>query len=70
MTAVEARAEIFITAFRSLSKGEKEAVIRKLLNDKHFMQDLMDAAVIQERLKQSSRPLRAYLADRKSKKIK
>ena len=68
MTALEARAEIFITAFRSLSKGEKEAVIKKLLNDKHFMQDLMDAAIIQERIKESSRPLKKYLASRKSKK--
>jgi tRNA A-37 threonylcarbamoyl transferase component Bud32 len=65
MTAIEARAEIFVTAFRSLSKGEKIAVIKKLLTDKHFMQDLMDAAIIQERLKESSRPLKEYIASRK-----
>lgn len=70
MTAAQATAKIFITAFTSLSKGQKEAIIKKLLNDKHFIQDLLDAAIVEQRIKEPSRSLNEYLAYRRRKQIK
>ncbi len=44
MTAKEATAEIFWTAFEALPKGEQETIIARLLGDKEFVQDLIDVA--------------------------
>ncbi len=64
---MKATAEVFWTAFRSLSKSEREAVVERLLQDKEFKQDLVDIALIAERRNEPSRPLRAYLAEREKK---
>lgn len=68
MTTTEATAEIFWTAFRSLSRKEKEAIVEKLLHDKEFMEDLIDIATFEQRKKEPSRPLDEYLADRRKKR--
>lgn len=68
MTATEAIAEVFWTAFRSLPKKEREAVIEKLLRDREFVEDLIDIAIIEQRKNEPSRTLDEYLADRKRKK--
>jgi len=67
MTTIDATSEVFITAFRALPKKAREAVVDKMLGDKEFREDLMDAAIIKQRYKEPSRPLEAYLSDRRKK---
>ena len=64
MTAAAATAAVFWTAFRSLPRGERQAVIEKLLADRRFREDLVDAAILEQRRKEPARPLREYLAAR------
>ena len=58
MTKVEATAEVFWTAFNVLPREDKQAVIRRILQDEHLRHDLIDLALIEERREESSRPLR------------
>ena len=67
-TSAEATSEIFLTAFRSLPKKAREAVLEKMLSDKAFMEDLRDSALIERRRKEPSRDLDEYLAVRRKKK--
>jgi len=55
-------------AFKGLPRSERERVVKRLLDDKEFMHDLMDIAVIRQRHKERSRPLKDYLADRRKSK--
>ena len=65
MTAAQATAEVFWTAFKALPKREREAIVKKMLDDKEFIEDLKDAFVIALRINEPSRHLNEYLADRK-----
>lgn len=67
MTTTTATAEIFWTAFRALSKKEKEAFMKKLLTDRELQEDLIDIAIIEQRRKEPSRSLNEYIADRARK---
>jgi hypothetical protein len=67
MTTIDATSEVFMTAFRALPKKAREAVVDKMLSDKEFREDLMDAAIIEQRRKEPSRHLDGYLAERKRK---
>lgn len=62
MTTIDATSEVFMTAFRALPKKTREAVLGKMLSDKEFREDLMDAALIEQRRKEPSRPLKEYLS--------
>lgn len=64
MTTTNATAEVFLTAFRAMSKKERNAVIDKLLADNEFMEDLIDISIIKQRKNEPSRSLDDYLADR------
>lgn len=68
MTTTGATAEIFWTAFRALSRKEREAVVEKLLHDREFMEDLVDIVILEQRKKEPSRPLEEYLADKRKKR--
>ena len=63
----EAIAEVYWTAFQALPKKEREAVISRFLESAEFMEDVMDMSIIKERQKEPSRPLKAYLTERKRK---
>lgn len=66
MTQVtEATAAIFLTAFRAMPKKERTAVVDRLLEDREFMDDLIDIAIIKQRENEPSRSLDEYLAERK-----
>lgn len=67
MTTIDATSEVFMTAFRALPKKTREAVVDKMLCDKEFLEDLMDAAIIEQRRRELSRPLDKYLSDRRKK---
>ncbi len=61
MTKSQATAEVFWTAFRSLPRQEKLAVLRRLLDDKALRRDLQDLATIVERKNEPARPLSEYV---------
>ncbi|OGP94632.1 MAG: hypothetical protein A2Z19_05395 [Deltaproteobacteria bacterium RBG_16_54_18] len=65
MSSIEATSEVFVTAFRALPKKVREAVVKKMLSDKEFMEDLLDTAIIEQRRKERSRDLDEYLAERR-----
>jgi hypothetical protein len=60
MGKTEALAEVFLTAFRSLPKADRETVLRGLVKDKNLRRDLMDLSTIEERKNEPSRPFREY----------
>lgn len=62
-----ATAKDFLTAFKSLPKTERNAVLLGLADDRALRRDLLDLATIAERQQEPSRPLREYLAERRRK---
>lgn len=62
MTAVEATAKVFITAFKALRKSEREAVLASFVKDRELREDLLDLAIAEARSKQKGRPFRDFLA--------
>lgn len=65
MTTIDATSEVFMTAFRALPKKAREAVLGKMLSDKEFREDLVDAVLIEQRRKEPSRSLESYLSERR-----
>jgi hypothetical protein len=64
MITEEAQAEVFWLAFKGLPKKERQRVVEKLLQDRKFVDDLLDIAVIEQRRSEPSRSLEEYLAER------
>ena len=67
MTTLEAQVDVFYQAFKGMKRSQKEALIKRLLEDKTFREDLIDLAIIESRRGEPSRPFREYLAERKRK---
>jgi hypothetical protein len=65
MIAAEARAEVFWLAFKGLPRKEQQLIVQKLLQDREFVEDLLDIALIEQRRSEPSRPLEEYLAEEK-----
>ncbi len=63
MIPEEARAEVFWLAFKGLPRKEQQIIVQKLLQDREFVEDLLDIAIIEQRRVEPSRPLEEYLAD-------
>jgi hypothetical protein len=63
MSEIESKAEVFLMALNSLSKGERKEVISRLLEDPDLREDILDIALIQQRKEEPSRPFREYLAE-------
>jgi len=66
MSPTEATAEVFLTAFRALSKKERQAVLARLAVEPDLQEDLQDLALVAQRRGEPSRPLRDYLAEKGS----
>jgi len=64
---VRETADTVYATFRRLKPVEREAVIEHLLQDREFREDLLDVATIEQRRHETGRPLREYLATRKTK---
>jgi hypothetical protein len=64
MTALQATAEVFLTAFKALPKKERQAVLNRIAEDKELREDLMDLAVLSQRRNESSRSFREFLAEK------
>ena len=65
MTRAEATAEVFWTAFRGLAPEARRQVLTRLVRDRALRNDLMDAALIEDRRAGPVRPFREYLAQRR-----
>ena len=61
MSATEATAEVFVTAFKALKRKEREAVLQKLVADAQLADDLTDTLALEARRHQSHEPLRDVL---------
>ena len=61
MITAEAKAEVFWLAFKGLPKKERHLVVQKLLQDREFVEDLMDIALIEPRRSEFSRCIEKYL---------
>jgi hypothetical protein len=58
MTTTEATAEVFWTALLAMSKRERHAFLRRLLSDARMREDLLDAALIENRKGEPTGPHR------------
>ena len=70
MTVQQATAEIFLTAFRALSRREQESILNRIAQDRRFrrvLEDISDRLVLEEERSKPSRPLRDYIAERERK---
>jgi hypothetical protein len=65
MTASRATAEVFLAAFRSLPKQQRQAVLCGIAEDDELREDLMDLALVAERRDEPSRPFAEYLAEKR-----
>jgi hypothetical protein len=63
MSATEATAEIFVTAFKALKRKEREAVLQKLVADAELADDLADTLALEARRHQPHMPLRDVIKD-------
>ncbi len=63
MIPEEAKAEVFWLAFKGLPKKDQHRIVEKLLQDRGFVEDLLDIAIIEQRRSEPSRSLEEYLAD-------
>ena len=68
MTANQATAEVFWTAFQALKKSEREVFIERLLRDEKLAEDLRYAAMIAQRKNEPKIFLDDYLLQRQRKK--
>ena len=65
MKTHEATAEVFWTAFRTLPREGREAVIHRLLSDKRLREDLIDTVTALQREREKSIPYEQVRADLK-----
>jgi len=65
MSAIEATAEVFVTAFKSLKPRQREAVLEKMLSDEVLAEDVADTLALEARRHQPRRPFRDVLKELK-----
>jgi hypothetical protein len=49
MSAAQATAEVFVTAFKSLKRNQREAVLERMLTDEELSEDLADTLALESR---------------------
>ncbi len=65
MSAAQATAEIFVTAFKSLKRREREAVFERMLTDEDISEDLADTLALESRRQQPRQSFRQALKELK-----
>jgi len=65
MRAQGATAEVFLTAFKTLTKKEQDIFLSEVLKDKKIREDMIDIAIAQNRSKDKSRAFRDFLKAQK-----
>ena len=70
MRPQEAFVEVFWTAFKSMTKAEREALVARLLRDPEFREDLLDLALIEEARREEGEdvPLDVYRKQRQRRR--
>jgi len=63
MSAAEATAEVFVTAFKSLKRNQREAVLEKMLADDELSADFADTLALEARRYQPRQPFRQALKE-------
>ena len=63
MSATEATAEVFVTAFKSLKRREREAVLDRILADKILAEDVADTLALEARRHQPRQSFRQVLKE-------
>lgn len=70
MTVQQATAEVFLTAFKALSRQEQEVILSRIASDRRFrrlLEDISDLLAIEKERDKPSRPLRDYIRDREQR---
>jgi hypothetical protein len=62
VTTKEATAQVFWAAFEGMRAEERQAFLERLVADPRLRDDLLDAALVQERQREPKRPLEDMLA--------
>ena len=65
MSAAQATAEIFVTAFKSLKRPERAAVFERMLTDEDISEDLADTLALEARRHQPRQSFRQTLKELK-----
>ena len=68
MSATEATAEIFVTAFKALKRREREAVLERIVADTKLAEDLADTLALESRRNQPRESFRNVLKELKIRK--
>jgi hypothetical protein len=63
MSAAQATAEVFVTAFKSLKRREREAVFERMLADDDLSEDLADTLALEARRQQPRQSFRQTLKE-------
>ena len=63
MSATEATAEVFVTAFKSLKPRQREAVLARMLEDKQLSADIADTLTLESRRNQPRQSFRQALKE-------
>jgi hypothetical protein len=59
MKAAQATAEVFFTAYKTLSGAEREAFLAKVIRDRRLREELVDLALIEDAKSVKGRPVSA-----------
>ncbi len=65
MKPQETTAEVFLTAFKTMTKKEQDIFLSEVLKDKKIREDMIDIAIGQSRLRVKSRSFRDFLKTQK-----
>jgi hypothetical protein len=63
MSAIEATAEVFVTAFKSLKPRQREAVLERMLADEELSDDIADTLALEARRHQPRQPFRQAMKE-------
>jgi hypothetical protein len=63
MSAIEATAEVFFTAFKSLKPRQREAVLERMLADEDISADIADTLTLESRRNQPRQPFRQVMKE-------
>jgi len=65
MSPQKAVANVFVTAFKTLSPVEQRAILAQILKMRKLREDLVDIAIGEARSREKSRPFKTFLAELK-----
>ncbi len=63
MSAAETTAEVFVTAFKSLNRRQREAVLERMLADAELSEDLADTVALEARRQERRHSFRQTLRE-------